>query len=105
MWKEVVAPGIADVCKGRDWLRERLKDDGFKVLGGTVANHVLIDLEDRDPALAVWKRLQERGVYVRGGMEPPLERHLLVTCGPVDLMRQFYTEFLGVVGKVEEGVS
>jgi histidinol-phosphate/aromatic aminotransferase/cobyric acid decarboxylase-like protein len=92
-WPDVIEPGIQDVVTGRDWLASRLRVDGFKVVGGKYANHVLVDMGGPQVANLAWKALQEHGVYVRGGMAPPLDRHLLITCGPLHLMEQFYHHF------------
>lgn len=90
-WSDVIEPGIREVIDGRDWLRERLTADDFKVRGHW-ANHCLIDMGDIASAALVAKRLLARGVHVRRNAAP-LERHLMVTCGSVPLMRRFHQEF------------
>jgi histidinol-phosphate/aromatic aminotransferase/cobyric acid decarboxylase-like protein len=90
-WESHILPGIARVVAGRDWLRQKLESEGFPARGRW-ANHVLANLCDARVADATATRLKARGVHVRVN-EPPLHRHLLITCGSVDLMRRFYREF------------
>lgn len=85
-----VEKGIAEVCAGRDWLREQLRADGFRATGRR-ANHVLIDVGELPQN--VGHRLWERNVRVKFNFPKPLDRHLLVTCGSPDLMKKFYEEF------------
>jgi len=91
-WESHVEPGIAAVCAGRDWLRRRLAEDGYSGLG-KLANHVLVDLCTAERAAIVGQRLWDAGCRVKFGFPAPVDRHLLVTCGSVDLMRQFYAAF------------
>ncbi len=93
MWSQWIEPGIAEVCAGRDWLRETLRADGFDVRGW-FANHVLIGLGERASHVAA--RLVERGVHVKANFPPPLDGHLLVTCGSELMMRRFYGAFRAV---------
>jgi histidinol-phosphate aminotransferase len=85
----LVCHGIQEVCQGRDWLREQLLRDGIWARGRN-ANHVLIDVGDRAREIA--DRLLADGIHVRTS-EPPLDRHLMVTCGSPSLMRHFYETF------------
>lgn len=90
---DFIEPGIDEICAGRDWLRDRLRAKGFTARG-SLANHVLVEVGDN--ALDVAGRLKERGVHVRGN-SPPLERYLLVTAGPVEMMQRFYAAFCEVL--------
>lgn len=92
-WATHVVPGIARICEGRDWLKEMLLLHGFKARG-TYANHVLIDVGSS--AQTVADRLRDLGVHVKAAFPAPLDRHLLVTAGPLDLMQEFLERFLPV---------
>lgn len=91
-WDSHVAKGISAVIAGRTWLRAHLIRDGIPAQG-KYANHVLIDMGNADMARAVGERLWNAGARVKFGFEPPVDRHLLVTCGSGDLMRRFYAAF------------
>lgn len=88
---EFVQPSIDATIEGRDWLRNRLAEIGFKVWGQH-ANHVLFDL-GQDCAAAA-KGLERHGVYVKANFPGPVENCMVVTCGPLQLMEQFYTALM-----------
>lgn len=90
MWQSYIEPGIQDVCRGRDWLRDTLLAADFDARGW-FSNHVLIGLGDRASHVAA--RLHERGVHVKANFPAPLDKHLLVTCGSELLMQRFYEAF------------
>jgi histidinol-phosphate aminotransferase len=94
-WASHVEPGIAEIVAGRDWLANALERAGYRARG-QYANHVLIDLGSVRMARKIHRRLKERGVNVRLNAAP-CDRHLMVTCGPLDMMHRFYTEFRGAV--------
>lgn len=94
-WESHVIPGIRAVCEGRDWLREILNDAGFHT-SGYFANHVLIDMGSAERAMSVQMALRVRGIHVRTNA-PPVDKHLMVTCGSIPLMRRFYDAFQGAV--------
>jgi len=89
---------------GRDWLRERLISDGFTA-SGELANHVLIDLKTVSEMRRVLEGLRRLGVYVKGEYPAPLESHLLVTCGPMEMMLQFYDRFCEVTQGAKVGAE
>lgn len=95
LWSSWIEPGIAEVCAGREWLRETLRAEGFYVRGW-FANHVLIGFDGIASAVAL--RLAKRRVHVKAGFQAPLNQHLLVTCGSVPLMQRFHEAFKEVVG-------
>lgn len=96
-YEDVVKPGIADVIAGRDMLRERVsKELGFPTVG-YFANHVLIDMLNPNRAEQVAHSLAGRGVLVKAGFPAPVDRHLLVTCGGVSLMADFFEELSGAL--------
>ena len=86
-WPEFVEPGIRDVCRGRDWLREKFEKD-YGVTG-SLANHVLVDMRAPEAAQEMAKRLAKRRVHVRCNA-PPLDPYIMITCGPLDMMKQFW---------------
>lgn len=80
-----VRRGIAEVCAGRDWLRDRLLADGYEA-HGSVANHVNVRVKD---GAGLVDRLKMRGVHVRLNRDGTI----MVTCGSVGLMQRFYEAF------------
>jgi histidinol-phosphate aminotransferase len=91
-----VKPSIEAVCQGRDFLRRAAINHGLKAWG-SVSNNVFIDLGDHAKMRAVTKGLEEREIYVKGGYPAPLDRHILVTCGPPDMMARFFDALLEVL--------
>jgi histidinol-phosphate/aromatic aminotransferase/cobyric acid decarboxylase-like protein len=84
-----VYPWSLEVVRGRTWLRERLKDDGFFVRGRW-ANHVLVEFPDYCGMVQMADHLNELGIYVKSRFPEPLENCLLITCGSQDYMERFY---------------
>lgn len=95
-YDDIVRPGITRVIAGRDWLRETLRADGFKVCGSW-SNFVLIDLRDEETAKGVSALLRREGIFVRDNNPASFARTLMVTCGSVDLMQRFHSAFRKVV--------
>jgi len=91
-----VRPSIEAVCTGRDFLRRAAMEHGLQAWG-SVSNNVLIDLGDGVKARAVVKALEAKEVYVKGGYAAPLDRYILVTCGPPDMMARFLHALLEVL--------
>ena len=96
-YPSTVEPGIREVVAGRDWLRQNLLNVGFKVIGGKLANHVLVDMRSSSFARAINYDLKRQGINIKGDFPPPLERHLLITCGPEQLMKRFFRTFFDAV--------
>lgn len=88
-----VKPNIEDICEGREFLRRAAHEHGLSAWG-SVSNNVLIDLGDNVKMRAVTKALEAKEVYVKGGFSPPLDHHILVTCGPKDMMSRFFDVLL-----------
>lgn len=88
-----VKPSIDAVCKGRDFLRRAAMEHGLQAWG-SASNNVLIDLGDHAKMRAVTKALEQQEVYVKGGYAAPLDRYILVTCGPPDMMGRFLEALL-----------
>lgn len=91
-WDSHVKRGVQDICDGRDWLRETLIEAGFET-SGYFANHVLVDMGSQERAESVAAKLLAEGVHVRQN-KPPVDEHLMVTCGSVPLMQRFFGKFL-----------
>lgn len=89
-WADV-RDGIAAICEGRDWVATQVRGLGFDVRG-SLANHVLIDMGTRERADLVAEHLLGRRVHVRTN-SAPLDAHLLVTCGPIEIMQTFMDAF------------
>ena len=92
-----VKPSIDSICEGRDYLRRKVAEHGFTVWGD-VSNYVVIDLVSNERMLMVTKALETEAIYVKGGLPAPLDHHILVTCGPKDVMAQFFDAFLQASG-------
>jgi histidinol-phosphate aminotransferase len=92
-----IKQGIDEICKGRDYLREITISAGFRAWG-KVGNFVLIELSSKEQLEVCLQRLTGNGVYVKGVRVPPLDHHILVTCGGVSLMKLFFAEFLNAIG-------
>jgi histidinol-phosphate/aromatic aminotransferase/cobyric acid decarboxylase-like protein len=103
-WADVVEPGIREVMAGRDWLRERLIEDGFKA-SGQLANHVLLELQSVGEMRRIVDGLLSLGVHVKGNYPAPLDKHVLITAGSPALMRTFYERFIEVAAKKEESYA
>lgn len=88
-----VKPSIEAICEGRDFLRRAATEHGLSAWG-SVSNNVLIDLGDNARMVAVAKALEAKEVYVKGGFPPPLDHHILVTCGPREMMERFFNALL-----------
>jgi histidinol-phosphate aminotransferase len=93
---EDVQKGVAEIVAGRDLTRITLKRRGFKCYG-TMANHVLIDLGDHRRAVNIGAALTGTHVRVKYDLPDPLRDHMLVTCGPPDIMEVFLESFLKMV--------
>jgi histidinol-phosphate aminotransferase len=92
----VVSASIERILEGRNFLRQSCLDYGWQAWG-KAANYVLIDLaneELRDHAVA---ELVSRGIYVKGNFRKPLQTHILVTCGPLEMMRTFFDNLKNIV--------
>lgn len=96
-----VKPSIDAVCEGRDYLCRTARARGLRAWG-SVSNNVLIDLGTPDTTRAAVMALEAREIYVKGGYAAPLDHHILVTCGPRDMMARFLEALLNALRK--EGV-
>jgi len=94
-YQATILPGVAKVIEGRDWLRDQLTEDGFKARG-SFANHVLVKVPGGGFETA--QALRDRHVHVRGSFAAPLDQHILVTAGPLPLMKRFYSVFEALHG-------
>lgn len=90
-YETVVRPGIDAVRLGRDMFLAGVLGLGFNAWG-RYANHVLIELPSAERALSVAEGLAACGVLVRAGLPAPVDRHLLVTCGGLQIMRECLRE-------------
>ena len=95
-WPDIIEPGVREICAGRDWFRDALLAMGFNA-HGCVANHVLVDLKSVGQMRRVHEELLARGIHVKGNFPPPLEAHLLVTAGPIEMMKEVYAHFIEIV--------
>ena len=91
-----VKGNIENICEGRDVLRQACLDYGLPAWG-EAGNFVLIDLRDPVRSKNVRQQLADKGIHVKGGFGAPLDRHILVTCGPADMMRSFFDAFVEIL--------
>lgn len=88
-----IEPSVNDICAGRDFLRDKVIDHGLKAWG-TVSNNVLIDLGSNERVAAVVSRLKLSGIHVKGQFSEPMDKFILVTCGPQAMMVKFFDAFI-----------
>lgn len=91
-----VKKNIQNIREGRDILRQSCLDYGLPAWGES-GNSVLIDLQDHTLSKNVHQELAGKGIHVKGGFGAPLDRHILVTCGPADMMRSFFEALVGIL--------
>tara|TARA_R110002167_G_C12703706_1_gene654019 strand:- start:4757 stop:5833 length:1077 start_codon:yes stop_codon:yes gene_type:complete len=82
-----VKPNIDAVCAGRDQLREQCRAAGLWA-NGHCGNYVLIKLGDKTQHVV--DDLTAQGIFVKGPFKGPLANYILVTCGPPEMMAEFY---------------
>ena len=87
-----VNPSVNAICAGRDYLRDKVIEHGLEAWG-TVSNNVLIDLGSKERVAAVVSRLKSSGIHVKGQFSEPMDKFILVTCGPKAMMAKFFEAF------------
>ncbi len=92
----IVSRSISRILQGRDFLRQASLDYGWQAWG-EAGNYVLIDLADPELRDYTADKLADRGIHVKGNFSHPLESHILVTCGPVEMMRTFFDNLKDIV--------
>jgi histidinol-phosphate/aromatic aminotransferase/cobyric acid decarboxylase-like protein len=93
-----------ETAAARDWLRDELnKMPGLQAYG-RYGFSMLIEFPGPHWAKAVAAALARRGVYVKSGFPPPVESCLLVACGAMKLVQEFYKEFYLAYAGVFTGV-
>jgi histidinol-phosphate aminotransferase len=83
-----VEASIAHTIAGRNQLRDRCREIGLEARGSH-ANHVLIGFKTPEQRATVGKRLWDSGILTKFDFPAPLDRHMLVTCGSRQLMKDF----------------
>ena len=91
-----VKGNIKNICEGRDVLRQACLDYGLPAWG-EAGNFVLIDLRDPARSKDVRQQLADKGIHVKSGFGAPLDRHILVTCGPKEMMRSFFDALVEIL--------
>lgn len=89
---EHVQAAIQDTIAGRDYLRDAVNLLPHMAARGRWANHVLIEHVDAETCSRIARALAVRGILVKADFPSPLDRYMLVTCGGVRLMREFFNE-------------
>ena len=92
-----VQPSIDSICEGRDYIRTQAIEHGMQAWG-SVSNSVLIDLGSNERMIKAGKSLESKNIYVKWALPAPLDRHILVTCGPREIMGRFLKELLDSLG-------
>ena len=84
---ELVTDYVQQVCSGRGYLKDQLKDFGINA-HGDVANYLLLDLENVELRDSLNTYLTNDDIYVKGNYRAPMEKYMLVTCGPQEKMER-----------------
>ena len=87
---------IAQVKKGRDFLKKEIQKLGFRVIGGK-ANFLLINFNKTETAKKVCHGLLKKYIYVKGNYQAPFDRCILLTCGPKKIMYRVYKEIKKII--------
>ena len=99
-FNEEIKRSINDICQGRDYLRESAIKNGFNAWGKK-SNCVLIEIETEEKMKQITESLKTKGIYVKGGFQKPFNHHMLVTCGPLQVMKDFFNEFLTILEELK----
>lgn len=86
-----VARRVRDICEGRDWLRDKINrtELGLKAFG-QFGFSLLVECDNKGYKDSILTQLAGRGIYVKGNFEAPLDKHFLLACGTLPLMKNFY---------------
>jgi histidinol-phosphate aminotransferase len=80
---------IEKVKRGREYFRKKVKNLGFDVIGKD-SNFLLINFKSEELCKSIYKGLLSNLIYVKGNYSAPLNTCLLLTCGPVYIMKKVY---------------
>ena len=78
---------IQKVIRGRDYFKNNILKLGIKVIGGK-SNFLLLQFDSRLTAMRIYTILLENKIYVKGNYSQPLTNCILLTCGPINIMRK-----------------
>ena len=87
---------INQVKKGRDFFKKKIQQLGFNVIGGK-ANFLLINFNKKEITKRVYYGLLKKCIYVKGYHQTPLDKCLLLTCGPKTIMHKVYKEISKII--------
>jgi len=96
--KYLVNKYINQVIRGRNYLSKKINQLGFKVIGKE-SNFLLIDLKDKKICEKVYKGFLKDFIYVKGNYKYPLDKCLLLTCGPIKVMKKVFLSFKKILNK------
>jgi histidinol-phosphate aminotransferase len=80
---------VKNVKEGSKYVKDRLKELGFRFLGGDFTNGMLIFLENKKQTEDLLNSLKAKKIYIRGSFEYPIENCLRLTLGPKAEMEIF----------------
>ena len=82
----------ADVIRGREYLYNECIANGVSTYKSH-ANFLLLKCNSPDAANAVMQQARQRKYLLKGPFNfPPLENHVRISIGPLDLMRRFWAD-------------
>ena len=85
---EIVDDYVQQVIRGRAYVKNELTNLGIFCHGDS-ANYLLVDLVDFEIRDKIVSFLDENKVYVKGNFGSPWDKYMLITIGPVELMKKF----------------
>ena len=75
------------VIKGRNFFKKKILKLGIKVIGGK-SNFLLLQFKNDLVADKIYTVLFKNKIYVKGNYSKPLDNCILLTCGPINVMRK-----------------
>ena len=78
------------------FLKSNIQQLGFKVIGGK-ANFLLINFNKTEITKRVYYGLLKKCIYVKSYHQTPLDKCLLLTCGPKTIMYKVYKEISKII--------
>ena len=90
---------IAEVKKGLNFLQTNLHKKNIKTLCNMNSCYLFIDLENSKIVSKIVNSLKKNKIYVRGNWSKPYDTGILVSAGPIYIMKIFLKHFLIILEK------
>ena len=87
--QEIMNNYVKSVKEGREYVKNKLKELGFRFFGGDFTNGMLIFLNNKTETEDLLNYLKSKKIYIRGSFEAPIENCLRLTLGPKPEMEIF----------------